>query len=1188
MSAPRFYHAPARRAIRGTAYTIFASTSAEVQSVCAVCSHTKTLLLPTGEYGNLRLWQGELMPPMGVDTLTYTLCADLVPMGEYTVPLSPINLAPIAISELYLRARTMHTPYIEVMNTTDAPIDLADYALMWKRGTLDADFPVNRIPISPRAGETIIPPRSTAVLWVAFALTHDSSSPCLTAEDFYARLAADHTWCGFSAVPDEVNLIRIEACDEAEDGTWHNKADFAPFPVLRPWDTITLGIAPLGASLDDAVSRVTLNTNINSPWHNDVSVRRASLWQTDIFGGAAVRMLTSSAPISPGILDAAQRIPDPHTDKPLGIAPLRLPDEHPLSDGKLNLSWAVFGGDACASRIRCVQENDTICFDAAEENGIWSITLPADLIDRQEMLSLTIEADNGSFTTALETSIRIIDNAGPVVTAMTPDNGYAAFVSQSIELRADYFDRSGVDAYTSRLYLDGMDISHKAIWTSSGVRCTLEKLKRGQHKIALKLYDCLGNASRTVSYFRMVGQDELHCYRGEVHAHTQDSDGVGTPEDAMTYAHEMGGVDYFAVTEHGHHISQKIYDKQKAAAAAHNIPHQYAVLQGWEMTWNNETGYWGHINILESDFIHFDIRSMDMPALFSAFADDPTAIGMFNHPCYAWGNFDEFAHLTADADRVMCLDEIKSAAYDTAHALALAKGWHVAPVSNEDTHQFNWTTATPQTGFILAPALTRQNVAEAFRARRTYSTSDPTLHLRFRVNGAWLGSRIPATDLLTIDLQLETRRPEGLGVISIIGEDNITVAEWDVGVQKQFARRIHLPADFDYYYLKLVNPLVEGDYTVSAPVWIEGRDALAITDMALALTGGQASNLVSVSLCNNTADAVTDLRAEFYLSPAEGFGLGKTLPYHTAYLGKLAAGERITTERTFPNIADCRRVSVIVSGRIGKHRYADTRYLMLTPVSIVEILPDSSAITLADGRSITNPFTYAVLFNHTNEPLNLDGAQLRQWTKTGKQPSPKHCHPLDGITIPPRGTVTLWLRGEDSPLTAAEFNAHFGCALIEGVDLICIDRAPLSDKHTAARRLDLCLGEETLNRVHWNYAADFGHQPTTDRALRYCFRGSMTATSVLIDEAAVPSPAGVDREQLPTSRAYRIPDAELRRERKAKKKQKKLTRKPEKKGLSSAAATALGIGSAAVGAAVGAGSALLAVLLADRHTEDRS
>ncbi len=1177
----KFYHSPAIRGLRGMAHLLTVATDASVGAVSAISAGEKLALAPAGTREGLTLWQGSITPAPDAEALSYTLYADLDAVGSYTVPLADANLAPLAITELAANMKASPTVYLEVVNTTDAPIDLGGYQVMYQRVMPDTETPFCVMPIASAPGEAVLPPHEVGVLWLAYASSHNPKAPCLTAADFCARLEADYSWRGFRLAPDTIRIFRVEGAEQVEvDGVsvWRDKPGVVEFPKLRAWDTARICIAPLGGSFDTAVCRMTVNDLIPDEWDWHTPIRRASLWQPDPCGGADMRCVVRAADITPGTLDKGQVVANLDADRPTCVIPLDWPVAHPLADGALTLRFAAEGAGNC--RI-VLDAGQTVA--AEPKDGIWSVTLPAGLLARIDALTGCIEADSGTYVTRLPLpTVKLIDNAGPIVTAFKPENGYAAEADSPVEFAVSYFDRAGIDAFASHLYLDGKEISAKAAWTPDGVRCTLEKLKPGKHKLALKLYDCLGNASRTVSYFTVAEPGIMYCYRGEVHAHTGDSDGVATPEDAVIYARDEGKADYFAVTDHGHYLSDDRYAAQFAVADRHNEAGKYAVLRGWEMTWNNETGYWGHINVLETEDAHYDIRDMDMPALFDYLAERPGSIGMFNHPGYNWGNFDDFGHLTPEADAVMCLNEIKGAYADGEHALSLARGWHLGPVSNEDNHGYNWTTATNQTGYVLAPGLSRQNVVEAMHARRTYTTSDPSLHLRFRINGAWLGARIPATDMLTVDVRLDTERPEGLGVVSLIGEDNITVAEWDLGAIQHFEQRIHVPCDFDYYYIKAINPVVPKDYTISAPVWIEGRDALSVTEMELSLTGGEQPNLVSVAIENSGEAAVTDLRADFYLTPVGGFNLANARPYRTVYLGKLGAGETARTARTFPNLANRRRVSVIVSGKIGKKRFVDTRYLLVTPASIVEALPESTLVTMPDGSVIADPYTYAVLFNHENKPLSLDGMALRQWTTTGKAPSPEHIHALDGITIPARMPSVFWFRQPDSPLTAADFCAHYGVELVEGEDLFILDGKPLSGSHVASRRLDLAVGAEVISRIHWNYAEHHGSQPNPDCALRYGYRGGMTATAALIDETDAPAPGSLIAEQMPAARIHQTASVELRRAKKANKKAVKQSRKPAKPQVKRGAAAAMTIGAATAGAAIGVGTTLLTVLLSKK------
>ena len=166
-------------------------------------------------------------------------------------------------------------------------------------------------------------------------------------------------------------------------------------------------------------------------------------------------------------------------------------------------------------------------------------------------------------------------------------------------------------------------------------------------------------------------------FRGEVHSHTGESDGSLSSTEAMTYARDTAKADFFSVTEHSHYISDEVYEKQKSIADNFEEPGRFAALYGWEMTWNYENGWWGHMNVLGAGWIEHNINEVGLPALYDRFRGERRAVAMFNHPGTIWGNFDEYAYRTPAADRCVCLSEIKGEAndrYSSCFAGRMARG----------------------------------------------------------------------------------------------------------------------------------------------------------------------------------------------------------------------------------------------------------------------------------------------------------------------------------------------------------------------------------------------------------------------------------------------------------------------------------------------------------------------------------
>ena len=1099
------YHSPAVYCIRGKAHTVRVASDHAVDSVYAVSYGTKIDLEPIKSCDKFTLWQGDLLSTDCIDSLQYSLYADSDLIGDYTIPMADLKLSPLTITETVLNMRRKSpTLYIEIANTTDHPIDLTEYQIMYQCWLSAGETPIYAMPITSSTGEAVLPPHALCVLWLAHTSSHDAKAPCLTEADFCAKLESVFEWQNYKLDPSKIRIFRQEAAELVEKNgvnVWRDKPNFKEFPKLRVWEKTRVCISRVGGSFEDAVTRATLNDQYPNEWDWHTHIRRASLWKPDVIGGADVICTDNFADITPGTLNKGQIIPNPTLDLPVCIAPLDLPNTHFLNDGELSLHFLAEGAGNCTLVL-----SDGSRIAAEENNGVWTLIISEKFLTEREVLCGYIEADGGTYITRLELpSITLVDNAGPAATILYPEKGYTAELGADIQFSAIAYDRSGINANASHLFLDGEEIIDKSVDSSGNINCNLSGLSHGRHELVLELCDLLGNVSRTESYFIVAETSAMNCYRGEIHSHTSDSDGIATIDDAMTYARDVGKVDYFAITDHNHYITDKRYQEQLEIADRYNEAGKFATLRGWEMTWNNEeSGFWGHLNVLESPDVHHDYRNMSMPQLFDFINERPTAFGMFNHPNYKWGNFNEFGHYSPKADEAMCLIEVKNSSEDLEQALALTKGWHVSPLSNEDSHGYNWTTKTNRYGYVLAPGLSRQNIVEALRSRRTYSTSNSSLHMSFKVNGAWLGSRIPATDMLSVDIRLDCDRPEGLGLLSLIGEDNITVLQWDLGALKHFEETVSISCEFDYYYLKLINPIVPNDYTISAPVWIEGRNSLSINNMGISLANGDSPNLINASIENTCDTIITDLRADFYLTEASGFNTSIAIPYCSLKLNNLNSKEVVNACEVFPNLTNRRRVSVIVHGQLNGRKITATRYIILAPAVISEILPDSSPHILENGTTINNPFSYAVISNRTNSDLALDRYSLNQTTDAGKAPSSDQIHALDKIILPARNSAVIWFRRSNSGLTANDFCSRYGCDLTEGKSLFILDGQSLVGSHERAMRLELTLKDETISRVNWNFGVDIGTQPTTDRALRYLYNGDVTVTSTLVNDSADP------------------------------------------------------------------------------------
>jgi hypothetical protein len=268
------------------------------------------------------------------------------------------------------------------------------------------------------------------------------------------------------------------------------------------------------------------------------------------------------------------------------------------------------------------------------------------------------------------------------------------------------------------------------------------------------------NAIKSTATPQSVANESYNTYFGYLHAHTDYSDGEGTPYEAYQYARDSGKLDFFAVTDHGELIVfwpwQKKWQKIKTAAEANYIPGYYVTLWGFE--WSNPL--LGHICVLNTDDYTSCLSKFGLGDLYNWLEARPDGFGFYCHP----GSYDvinaEFEHLemtepevvpqmvgietwngSNSFDRYYYQNKWKDCQYsylDTGNR----NGWYLGALGSQDNHDQSWGTKNEFRTAVLAKKLTRTAIIEAYRNRRFYATEDRDLYLDFRCSGYPMGSQL--------------------------------------------------------------------------------------------------------------------------------------------------------------------------------------------------------------------------------------------------------------------------------------------------------------------------------------------------------------------------------------------------------------------------------------------------------------
>ena len=339
--------------------------------------------------------------------------------------------------------------------------------------------------------------------------------------------------------------------------------------------------------------------------------------------------------------------------------------------------------------------------------------------------------------------------------------------------------------------------------------------------------------------------DGWNLYFGQLHAHTADSDGMGTVAEAFAQA-ATAGLDFFAVTDHSDSFDNdkvgsltdagvsEIWISGKAAAAA-ATKEDFVALYGFEMSWNQGQGHISTFNtpgFLSRDQEAYEKYKDGMEAYFGALLEVPGSVSQFNHPGTVYGDFKAFSGYSPELDPVISLIEVGSGAgteYQTAYDAyiqALDKGWHLAPTNNHNNHEGQFGLADTARTVILAKELTEESLYEAMKARRVYATEDADLGIYYTLDGAVMGSLLRGSQVgerAELTVKLFDPTDAALGTVEVIGPGGQVAASAEAAATLSFSLPIA-----DYYFIRITQP--DGDIAVTAPVWIRQADNIGISD----------------------------------------------------------------------------------------------------------------------------------------------------------------------------------------------------------------------------------------------------------------------------------------------------------------------------------------------------------------------
>ena len=367
--------------------------------------------------------------------------------------------------------------------------------------------------------------------------------------------------------------------------------------------------------------------------------------------------------------------------------------------------------------------------------------------------------------------------------------------------------------------------------------------------------------SKTWSF--TIGEATFQRYFGQLHSHTQYSDGAGSLESALAYIKALpdsANVDFVAFTDHSNYFdksgaanpegalydmsqateySQETWKSYKDAVAAFNTENagSMVAIAGFEMTWS---GGPGHINTFNTPGIvsrnNTTLNNKTKDAGLQAYykllsqTEGVDSISQFNHPGTTFGNFIDFGYWDAVVDTRMYMVEVGNGegqigaggyypSYEQ-YIMALDKGWHVAPTNNQDNHKGRWGNANDARDVILTDDFSESGIYAALRARRMYATEDKNLELDYTVNGNMMGSIIDVPEKLNFEISFnDPDRTDSIAKVELVVNSGKVAYTWDSAADlTKGSVSVELAPEYTYYFVRVTEG--DGDLAVTAPVWV--------------------------------------------------------------------------------------------------------------------------------------------------------------------------------------------------------------------------------------------------------------------------------------------------------------------------------------------------------------------------------
>ncbi len=504
------------------------------------------------------------------------------------------------------------------------------------------------------------------------------------------------------------------------------------------------------------------------------------------------------------------------------------------------------------------------------EDGTYTVTIPAASVMGDKLTVNIKGTDNKYIPISAAAEITVKDE--PVLADPTPARGSQTGENKRPTISVA-LDNAGQNP-TVTMTVGGKTVT--AAYEGGRVTYTpAADLPQGRTEVTVTARRADGK-SASITWFFTVGATKYQHYFGQLHSHTQYSDGAGPLTDALRYVENLpasANVQFVAFTDHSNYFDSSSSPNEEAALydtslvkdsdASHSWKTykdtiakfnednagSMVAIGGFEMTWS---GGPGHINTFNTPGIvsrnnktlnnKTDDAGMKAYYALLSQAEGANSISQFNHPGTTFGNFKDFNYWDPVIDSRMYMVEVGNGegaigaggyypSYEQ-YIMALDKGWHLAPTNNQDNHKGKWGNANDARDVILTDDFSEQGIYEAIRALRMYATEDKNLELTYTVNGLMMGSSITEIpDKLNVEVTVnDPDASDSIAKVEVVANSGKVAYTWDNAAQLRSGKlSATLDPSYSYYFIRVTQK--DGDLAVTSPVWVGESLKLGISNM---------------------------------------------------------------------------------------------------------------------------------------------------------------------------------------------------------------------------------------------------------------------------------------------------------------------------------------------------------------------